>query len=338
MFRLKIFLLPFDIFVTSVLLLFHLLHSGVVVVVSSYGLNPKAIHPNGRLPTSIAKARQLTNDIHREIFFNINPSNEEDDDTEDTASTIVLVDGNNIRNAYGYENMSALQLTNSMMSSSCWANNNNDEMQHGVSIICIWDGGSKCTSQQVDAPSSSSQQPHQLVVYSGPDGNADDLIVQCCAFISSSSRRRQVDYSKVIVFTSDANLANRCQMQLIMGEEEESDGGDRSCLGKKRDHHIYHSIHLCLLLEEYDKDGNVINNGVSNNSHGFAPDWERSERRKSVEELQTYFDSTTSSPQMEKYSVNDKGIECIRRWIKNGLNGITIGRVTKGGSILYKMS
>ena len=168
------------------------------------------MHPNGKVP-SIAKARSNLSAIHHDIF----------DSDAKTKHTIILVDGNNIRNSFGHDNVSALQLTENM---SIWiedtaAYENCNSIDTGDSdgyvymdtpqIVCIWDGGTKCTSQIV---SSTSTHQNQLAVYSGPNGNADDLIVKCCAFLSSSTKIQQQHsdmLTNVFVFTSDSNLANR---------------------------------------------------------------------------------------------------------------------------------
>ena len=302
-----------NIFVIKLYILYYgLLYH--VVVVESYTLNPKAIHPNGRMPTSIAKAKKMTSFIKQEIEKNIN------DET-----IIFLVDGNNIRNSFGYENMSALQLTELL---SSWAIHSSSGDDIRPQIVVFWDGGTICKSQKV----LSSTSTQQLAVYSGPDSNADDIMVQCCAYITSQGSSIDVINDRddeeqctkkpnIVVFTSDANLANRCSMQLEMGN------GDPSS-SEKTKHQIYHSIHLCLLLLKGD------DNHVLNTNDQLAP-WEQSERRSSVDELQTYLDSSSEKLGVEDGYNNLSCIGSIHDWINNGLNGIEIGRVTKGGSILY---
>ena len=122
------------IFVISNYILYYgLLHH---YTVESYTLNPKAIHPNGRIPTSIAKARRMTSIIKQEIEKNINDEN----------SIICFVDGNNIRNSFGYENMSALQLTE-LLSSWTIHSSSGDDIR--PQILCFWDGGTICQCQDV---------------------------------------------------------------------------------------------------------------------------------------------------------------------------------------------
>ena len=315
------------------------------VTVQSYALNPRALHPNGKVP-SIAKARSNLSTIHRDIF----------DNDAKTKHTIILVDGNNIRNSFGHDNVSALQLTEKM---SIWiedtaAYENCNSIGTGDSdryvdtvvvdtpqIVCIWDGGTKCTSQIV---ASKSTHQNQLAVYSGPNGNADDLIVKCCAFLSSlSTKKIQQQHSdmltNVFVFTSDSNLANRCQMQLQMGQNKYAAMQSSGII----QYHIYHSIYLCLLLDksDYTDSGSGIDLNVYGH-RGYAPsinDWERTERRTSVDELQTHLDRMSSSAQHDEISREEDDEKCIgaiHRWINNGLHGVQIGRVTKGGSILYE--
>jgi hypothetical protein len=275
-----------------------ILSSYLLLHAESYAL--KAIHPDGRLP-SIIQAKRRTQSVCQAIFKS------KDDGVTVPSDTIILVDGNNIRNAFGFQHMSALQLTIQM---SSWSRGDtdtavNEEHMHRTKpqIICAWDGGKRRSSQKALST---------LSAYSGPDGNADDLIVQCCSFLSSQSGAgANNEHLTVVVFTSDANLANRCQMQFMMG--------DNSGI----DYQIYHSIHLCLLLGD---DG-------SGNDPGFAPDWEREERRKSVDELQSHLD------EHDDHDIDD-GVHleysnCIDNWINNGLKGCEVGRVTKGGSILY---
>ena len=310
------------------------------VTVQSYALNPRAMHPNGKVP-SIAKARSNLSAIHHDIF----------DSDAKTKHTIILVDGNNIRNSFGHDNVSALQLTENM---SIWiedtaAYENCNSIDTGDSdgyvldtpqIVCIWDGGTKCTSQIV---SSTSTHQNQLAVYSGPNGNADDLIVKCCAFLSSSTKIQQQHsdmLTNVFVFTSDSNLANRCQMQLQMGQQDKYDAMQSSGIIQ---YHIYHSIYLCLLLDESDYTDSGSGSDLNVYGHrGYSPsinDWERTERRTSVDELQTHLDRMSSSAQHDEISREEDDEKCIgaiHRWINNGLHGVQIGRVTKGGSILYE--
>lgn len=293
-------------FVVSNYILSGLLHHAV----ESYVLNPKAIHPNGRLP-SIAKARRMASVIKQEI--------------ENSKDTIILVDGNNIRNSFGYENMSAVQLTDLM---SSWSVDSGSAAVR-PQIICFWDGGGTiCKSQKVLSSSTSTL---QLAVYSGPDSNADDVMVQCCAFITSKGCSRDdkqytTNKKNIVVFTSDANLANRCQMQLEMGNSDTSNSG-------KTKHQTYHSIHLCLLL--LGRDDNEV---IINTNDQLAPDWDRSERRRSVDDLQTYLDNSHDKPRVDDGLYNTlRCIGSIHEWINRGLSGIEIGRVTKGGSILYEI-
>jgi len=280
------------------------------VVVESYTLNPKAIHPNGRIPTSIAKAKRMTSFIKQEIEKNINDE-----------SIICLVDGNNIRNSFGYENMSALQLTELM---SSWTVNSSGCDDIRPQIVVFWDGGIKCTSQKVLSTSTFTK---QLAVYSGPD-SADDIMVKCCAYITSKGSciddEQCTDKTNVLVFTSDTNLANRCSIQLDMGNRDADSA-------EKMKHQIYHSIHLCLLLLKGD------DNEVRMNTNDQLAPWERSERRSSVDELETYLDSEQEKSRVDEGHNDQSRIGSIHEWINDGLSGIQIGRVTKGGSILYEI-
>ena len=70
----------------------------------------------------------------------------------------------------------------------------------------------------------------------------------------------------------------------------------------------------------------------------LAPDWDRSERRRSVDDLQTYLDNSHDKPRVDDGLYNTlRCIGSIHEWINRGLSGIEIGRVTKGGSILYEI-
>ena len=156
-------------------------------------------------------------------------------------------------------------------------------------------------------------------------------MVQCCAYIASKDCSRDdkqyTTDTNVVVFTSDANLANRCSMQLEMGNRDADSA-------EKMKHQIYHSIHLCLLL--VDRDDNEV---MMNTNDQLAPDWDRLERRNSVDELETYLDSSSYEKLGGEDGYNNSlvCIGSIHDWINSGLNGIEIGRVTKGGSILYEI-
>jgi len=242
----------------------------------------------------------MTSFIKQEIEKNINDE-----------SIICLVDGNNIRNSFGYENMSALQLTESMLSWTIHSSNGDDVKPL---IICFWDGGKICKSQEVLSTLTSIQ---QLAVYSGPDSNADDIMVQCCAYISSQVSFDDEQCTKktnVVVFTSDANLANRCSMQLEMGKNSDTSNSGKTA------YQIYHSIHLCLLLLKGDNNEVVL---LMNTNDQLAPDWERSERRSSVDELETYLDSIQENSREEDRYNNLSFIGSIHEWINNGLKGIS---------------
>ena len=77
---------------------------------------------------------------------------------------------------------------------------------------------------------------------------------------------------------------------------------------------------------------------VRMNTNDQLTPWERSERRSSVDELQTYLDSTQEKSRVDNGGYNNLScIGNIHEWINNGLSGVEIGRVTKGGSILYEI-
>jgi hypothetical protein len=272
------------------------------------------------------QAKNREHKIRQAIFKN----EFEDDDTGNRSSTIILVDGNNIRNSFGFQTMSALQLTKKM--SFGIKTGNNKVASKKPQIICVWDGGSKRSSQKAFST---------LIGYSGPDGTgtstADDIIVQCCAFLSSSSQIQSMFHDNiqdhhltVVVFTSDANLANRCQLQLTLKGEQ----------SPRIDYQIYHSIYLRLLLgddDDDDVDGHDHDHVKDIGANRFTPDWEREERRQSVEELQDFVEQQNTDVDVDVNNDNDQEyMNCIGDWINGGLKGLEIGRVTKGGSILYK--
>ena len=322
-----------------------LLVNGFLLNVESYSYtpNPRAVHPDGRLPT-IIQAKKKVQNIRQKIF---SPTIKEDGEDPTLDPTIILVDGNNIRNSFGFQAVSALQLTKKL---SCWSrtggvshgdcvtgngtgtgtgvsiledNNNNNTPLSSAStsstprpqVICVWDGGSDVISQRAMSG---------LTAFSGSVGNADDLIVQCCAFLSQPQICPPRKNRTIVVFTSDANLANRCKLQL-MGESS-----------SRIDCQFYHSIYLRLLLGDEDgaSTGTCRSSSSSSSSvDTFAPDWEREERRNSVQKLQSFLESVHEV----RVDENQEPMNCICEWINNGLGGLKIGRVTKGGSILYQM-
>jgi len=88
----------------------------------------------------------------------------------------------------------------------------------------------------------------------------------------------------------------------------------------KTAYQIYHSIHLCLLLLKGDNNEVVL---LMNTNDQLAPDWERSERRSSVDELETYLDSIQENSREEDRYNNLSFIGSIHEWINNGLKGIS---------------
>src|SRR5210317_936449 len=100
---------------------------------------------------------------------------------------------------------------------------------------------------------------------------------------------------------------------------------------------IYHSICLCLLLDESDYTDSRSGSDLNVYGHrGYSPsmnDWERTERRMSVDELQTHLDRMSSSAQHDEISREEEDetyIGEIHRWINDGMLTTQIGRVTKG--------
>mmetsp|Transcript_12502 Transcript_12502/g.16444 ORF Transcript_12502/g.16444 Transcript_12502/m.16444 type:complete len:291 (-) Transcript_12502:44-916(-) len=271
--------------------------------VKSYAPNPKAIHPDGRLP-SIRQAKNKVSFVH--------------DALEDQ---IILIDGNNIRNVFGYQEVSAVDLATKL---SNWSPFNHDpttntnngrnsgmgEEDASTNVVCVWDGGSEVISSFANST---------LEVFSGPDGNADDILVKCCAFLSEVNHT-----TGIVVFTSDANLANRCQMQAFREHRH------------KVDFRVYHSVYLYLLLG----GNNDLDLGQDERRQTFAPDWERQERRRSVDDLQLLLllqDKLRDECEPKPFS-KDSIMGELNDWINNGgLDSCNIGRVTKGGSILYRI-
>ena len=275
---------------------------------SAHAPNPRAVHPDGRPPT-IAQAKKKVKAIEQNVFS----LKQDDEDVVDARSGTVtfLVDGNNIRNSFGFEAVSALELTKKL---SSWSRTPQPQ------VICFWDGGTQKKSNLAMS---------MLSVFSGPDDNADNLMVQCCSFLShplppdnpSKSSLQTVSLGDrtdddginiqrqrhtILVFTSDANLANRCKMQLL---EESSANNPRT----KADIHcqIHHSICLKLLLE--DQDGQKSDKSNSKSPIGTSanaskrtrkridePDWQREERRSSVVELQSFLESDNLTQKMRQ--------------------------------------
>lgn len=276
-------------------------------VVNSYSPNPRAIHPDGKLPSKIQAKRRLPMVLNEVSVFRKKGCTS-------SRNNLILIDGNNIRNSFGYHQMSAMELTENLSTRfAAISSSGNDDVKQ-PEIICVWDGGKTRSSQEAPFASSTPL----LIGFSGPHGNADDLIVQCCSFVSSSPSLA-IDHCKVVIFTSDANLANRCKLQFM---EEGT-----SC-PIKIDLKIYHSIYLCLLLTNNKNDFTI-----SHGSDVFVPDWERDERRRNVSELESFLEQTTQ--QHINNEIEHSIIQKISEWINGGLKDINVGRVTKGGSILY---
>ena len=281
----------------------------------SYAPNPRAVHPSGRVPSGRETKRKLPS-IQNELGKNDRP--------------IILIDGNNIRNEFQSKSVSALNLmrflsawsleTNSRQLEEKTDEDGNKEPQESPrmatkpEIICVWDGGSKKSSHWMDAANST------LSVFSGTQGNADDILVQCCAYFNSREKLTAFD-NQIVVFTSDANLANRCKMQLM----EEGSRTLKTC-------QIYHSIYLVLLLGEANP---------SIDRDAFTPDWERQERRSSVDELEKYlceFSDSILSAENEVGCKEKEMLNSVNGWINTGMNELVISRVTKGGSVLYRVN
>ena len=99
-------------------------------------------------------------------------------------------------------------------------------------------------------------------------------------------------------------------------------------------------IILCLLLGGGDHT-------ISSRNDEFSADWERQERRTSVDELENFFCdenhvsdiiSSAKNDENDDEFNGDKVLKSVNKWINNGMNGIAIGRVTNGGSVLFKVS
>ena len=286
----------------------------------AYAPNPRAAHPSGKLP-STREMKQKLPSIQNELRNNGLP--------------IILIDGNNIRNEFQLKSVSALDLMSMLSSWSLGTSSQRFEEkddEHGKEqdeassmkpeIICVWDGGSKISSRWMDTANST------LSVFSGMQGNADDVLVQCCAYLSSRERLAECKKgeisNRIAVFTSDANLANRCKMQLM----EEGTRTSKKC-------QIHHSVYLAMLLGE--------ENQSTDRRAAFAPDWERQERRNSVDELEKYSCDPGHIPDSIP-SADSKGkgkevgvLNHVNEWINTGMNDLVIGRVTNGGSVLYRV-
>lgn len=282
-------------------------------MVHSYAPNPRAVHPNGRIPSTREALRKIPS-VQKELFKTVPP--------------VILIDGNNIRNSFGFQSVGALDLTEML---SLWSvdgssrqleEEEQEEKDESTlleikkpAIICIWDGGTKRSSYWTN-----SRDPY-LSVFSGTQGNADDIIVQCCAYLSS---HKATANRPIVVFTSDANLGNRCKMQAI-----EEGITEVTC-------QIYHSIYLCLVLGGGDHT-------ISSRNDEFSTDWERQERRTSVDELEKFLCNKNNASDIISSAENDdefngdEVLKSVNKWINNGMNGIAIGRVTNGGSVLFKV-
>jgi len=262
-----------------------------------YTLNPRSHHPNGPLPTKGQARHKLP------AVWDALESTRDGDN-----APLILIDGNNIRNSFGYRSVSALNLTQML---SHWVDTKASASKNIAHVICLWDGGGAVACDWANST---------LAISSGPDGNADDVLVQCCAFLY-----RQKYSRNIFVFTSDANLANRCNMQMTDAKFEPS-----SSTMTEISHYIHHSIYLCLLL----------NDDAGLEQDLMTPDWERHERRSSVDELQSQLSDQQKEmkiTRMRHSTGNSKVMEDVKEWISSGRPGLEIGRVTKGGSVMYQM-
>jgi len=286
-----------------------------VQIVNSYAPNPRAVHPNGRIPSTREAVRKIPS-VQKELCKTVPP--------------VILIDGNNIRNSFGFQAVGALDLTEmlslwSVDGSSRQSEEEEEEEEEQdkstlsklrkPAIICVWDGGTKRSSYWTN-----SRDPY-LSVFSGSQGNADDIIVQCCAYLRSHETTVN---RPIVIFTSDANLGNRCKMQAM-----EEGTTEATC-------QIYHSIYLCLALGGDDHT-------ISSRRQEFSADWERQERRTSVDKLENFLcdknhvsDIISSAENDDEFN-GDKALKSVNKWINNGMNGIAIGRVTNGGSVLFKV-
>ena len=188
-----------------------------------------------------------------------------------------------------------------------------------VEVICAWDGGSKVISLWANST---------LTILSGQDGNADDILVQCCAFLSKRLKDEQ-NRRNIVIFSSDANLANRCKMQM-MDERSHPSGSSRNLMSAPLVK-IYHSVYLCLMLHEDESNFG---------QHDLDTDWDREERRRSVMELELLLRGESGDNVQQEYESHE--IEAtlahsVQNWINNDMPGLVTGRVTKGGSVLYQM-
>lgn len=334
-----------------------------------FALNPKAFHPNGRQPTSIRKAKQKLPKILEEVadlwtYDDIN--SEYSQEAYAPPHLFVLIDGNNVRNSYGYTKMSATDLTKKLVSTNLEpvikniSTNEKQKRKHHPSphfnIICVWDGSENHTSSSLvwnDFISPSEDimnttillRDHpMLTVCSASESTADDVIVKLCTFLSSTfspistynKNLQKFERPPILIFTSDANLMNRCVMQL-------NDEAENTIHQKKSKDLFYHSIYLRLLLESHNDREEDIEK-VTEENQIFTPDWERQERRDSVvsllQEISLVNEKYKTGLNITSFhsDISSEGImENISQWINSGMRIIEIGRVTKGGSILYKM-
>lgn len=263
--------------------------------------NPRHPHPQGSPPTAKTPKTLTTLSKIRECLGE---------------APHVLVDGNNVRGAVGSPHLSdATAMTGAIsdVTSKCYR-------RHGLSIskplpppltAVVWDGGKGGTPS---AKALIGNDRNAAAVFSGENSNADDVVVQLCAYLDEDD-----DTPTVVVFTSDVNLAGRCELQ-----------------SARRGVRVFHSVYLVWLLEEEAEDGGMErgDSGRMKWSH-LEPDWEREERRESVLRLQSSVLVRSCGEGDDEEAGGRFGVGRLVCWFDEACPGVQIGRVTKGGSILY---
>lgn len=232
------------------------------------------------------------------------------------SSSSVLIDGNNVRSFAGFHRLGAIDLTCAV---SRWYDRCKESTRPKVSVV--WDGGNGPSASLVTDFCEEAVGERVKTVsaaFSGPDESADDIIVQGCCFLDGLRGR-------IAVFTSDANLGHRCLLQC-----------------RQADVRVFHSVYLAWLLEENEsmkshKLGCGYSSVLVSSAHYLTePDfWERDERREQVKLLQSFLESSTEVSGLVGSGGDIRDIDAIPKWINMGCPGLSVGQVTKIGSMMY---
>ena len=136
---------------------------------------------------------------------------------------------------------------------------------------------------------------HPLAVFSGMEISAEDLVVQCCAFLCNWYGR------DMVVLMSGAELGSRCRLQTGGGL-----GGE--------------VVPSEVSVSVIGSNGGFGSKYVGGGGGGGG--------EESMEELRP---RVVEREEEDKEEVDGQVTEDLNKWIDPGRPGLEIGRVTKGG-------